>query len=410
MFNQRIVIKARADGELDIVSRQQLPVERLLMNKPINQAAVIIPGLFSLCSEAHCLAATLLADPELQTAQGRFADNRDWVPSEIHLPEMQLKRFQGERLREALLSLVRLEQFFSDADTGYSAESRNQVSAQKKAAVSVVQKQQRILQWFGRWKEACHTVEKEVCTHSGAIEILSPSAEDLSRLYAEFWPESVWDKWLDLSVIYEFSVPDSSSLDFDAQDSSMPTTTTDFNKQGSTGLTPDWLDRFYRYQSKLVSQWPLSRWDCQQSQRWQESIHKRSEDIVANSLIKYRQIIAQQIKALQENNLPLVETDFSLQSANAKISAGQWGVDAVAQVMTARGPLLHFCRLDQNRDVQDYRILAPTERNFACHGVLSRWWQACVELEKGNSEQLQLLTLLLDACVEVSIEGEGIYA
>ena len=118
MFNQQIVIKAGADGGLDIVSRQQLPVERLLMNKPINQAAVMIPGLFSLCAEAHCLAATLLADPELQTAQGRFADNSDWVPSEIHLPEMQLKRFQGERLREALLSLVRLEQFFSDADTG----------------------------------------------------------------------------------------------------------------------------------------------------------------------------------------------------------------------------------------------------------------------------------------------------
>lgn len=410
MFNQRIVIKAGADGWLDIVSRQQLPVERLLMNKPINQAAVIIPGLFSLCSEAHCLAATLLADPDPRTAQGLFTDNRDWVLSEIHLSEMQLKRFQGERLREALLSLVRLEHFFSDTHTRRAAQVGDPLCTQKKAADSAVKKQQRILQWFGRWKEACHVVEKNSYAYSDSAEILNQRAEELSHLYAEFWPESVWEKWLNLSVIYEFSVPDSSLLDFDAQDSSVSTTTADLNKQSSTRLTPDWLDRFHRYQNQPVSQWPLSRWDCQQSQRWQKGTHHLSEDIVANSLIHYQQLIDQALKMLQTNNLPSMETDFSVQRTSVRVSDDQRYVDAVAQVMTARGPLLHFCRLDKNNHVQDYRVLAPTERNFAHHGVLSHWWQACVEQGKGNSEQLQLLILLLDACVEVSIEGEGIYA
>jgi hypothetical protein len=83
--------------------------------------------------------------------------------------------------------------------------------------------------------------------------------------------------------------------------------------------------------------------------------------------------------------------------------------EGVGVVETARGPLLHYCRVNSGRLV-DYAIAAPTEWNFHPNGVLVRelTGQNFVDLE-GLRQYVDWRILALDPCVpwQLTLEEVG---
>lgn len=77
-------------------------------------------------------------------------------------------------------------------------------------------------------------------------------------------------------------------------------------------------------------------------------------------------------------------------------------------VETARGRLAHWVRLTGDGRVADYRIVAPTEWNFAADGALARGLTGAAD-GRDLEERARLLVAQLDPCVPstITIDAEG---
>lgn len=77
-------------------------------------------------------------------------------------------------------------------------------------------------------------------------------------------------------------------------------------------------------------------------------------------------------------------------------------------VETARGRLAHLVKVTDDGRIADYRIVAPTEWNFAATGPLARGLTGAVA-GRDLEERARLLVALLDPCVPctIGIETEG---
>lgn len=77
--------------------------------------------------------------------------------------------------------------------------------------------------------------------------------------------------------------------------------------------------------------------------------------------------------------------------------------EAIAWCEMARGLLFHWVRLDPAGQVQDYRVLAPTEWNFHPQGTLAR---ALEQLAPADTAAAAMLGAAFDACVPCSVASE----
>lgn len=75
---------------------------------------------------------------------------------------------------------------------------------------------------------------------------------------------------------------------------------------------------------------------------------------------------------------------------------------AIAWCEMARGLLLHWVQLDAAQQVQDYRVLAPTEWNFHPQGALA---QALTQLDAADAASARCLGAAYDPCVACSIDA-----
>jgi Ni,Fe-hydrogenase I large subunit len=104
--------------------------------------------------------------------------------------------------------------------------------------------------------------------------------------------------------------------------------------------------------------------------------------------------------ALLDSAESLVTGNISavLQSISAANSSG------LSVVKTARGMLLHFVRIEENR-IAEYLTVAPTEWNFHPQGALAN---GLIGLQESDAERLmrtaKIFVLSLDPCVEYEIE------
>lgn len=73
---------------------------------------------------------------------------------------------------------------------------------------------------------------------------------------------------------------------------------------------------------------------------------------------------------------------------------------AIAWCEMARGLLLHWVQLDDQHQVQDYRVLAPTEWNFHPDGALA---QALTQLDPTDAAAAWCLASAYDPCVQCSV-------
>ena len=90
-----------------------------------------------------------------------------------------------------------------------------------------------------------------------------------------------------------------------------------------------------------------------------------------------------------------------LQSGALPLGGGK----AIAWCEMSRGLLLHWVQLDAQQQVQDYRVLAPTEWNFHPDGALAR---TLAQLDPADAVSAECLALAYDPCVECSIHMEEI--
>ena len=85
-----------------------------------------------------------------------------------------------------------------------------------------------------------------------------------------------------------------------------------------------------------------------------------------------------------------------LSSGALNLGAGQ----AIAWCEMARGLLLHWVLLDDQGQVADYRVVAPTEWNFHPEGALARALHA---LPAEDTASAWILAAAYDACVECKV-------
>lgn len=400
MFNQQIGLILDQKGDLTIQPRGQLPIDRLLKGKTLAEAESVIPGLFSLCGEAHRSAVKLLAGDFI----GHQAQYNRWL-------------VQGEALREQLLSLLHWQSWCLLIDT------REQLEAKKW-----------LLSWFNQWKQSCHQTLSEYledsegtsvegnniqlqCAWLELIEKQKQLLKECQHWYQQQFSENFWSECLNKVQAFDFLEESSELRRHAVQEAKLAVISDDGlespqkSKSGDVrSLLYQWLVCYQGYSRFPVTDWPLAQIDQGLSCRFSypvKSGNTNDKQIITNTLTQLRGNVEQVIQQLLENSFSEMESYFSLLEAkvsiNSELSCGE-RVNRVAQVMTARGPLLHFVTLDQNNQILNYKILAPTERNFAVDGVLQRWWQLLALQGKNRSkQQLEVLALLLDACVEVNI-------
>ena len=78
---------------------------------------------------------------------------------------------------------------------------------------------------------------------------------------------------------------------------------------------------------------------------------------------------------------------------------------AIGWCEMARGLLLHWVQLDPSGQVQDYRVLAPTEWNFHPAGALAR---AIADLPPHDVASAHILAAAYDPCVDCTVLGATI--
>ncbi|WP_028300447.1 hypothetical protein [Oceanospirillum beijerinckii] len=397
MFNQQIGLILDQKGDLTIQPRGQLPIDRLLKGKTLAEAESVIPGLFSLCGEAHKSAVKLLSGDLVE----HQAQHSLWV-------------VQGEALREQLLSLLQWQSWCLLID------AREQLEAKKW-----------LLSWFNQWKQSCQQALSEYLESTlvkgnniqpqlARLQLAEKQKQLLKECqnwYQQQFSESFWSECLNKVQPFDFFEESSGLRRHVAQDAKSAVISGDGlespqkSKSGDVqSLLHQWLVCYQDYSRFPVTDWPLAQIDQGLSCRFSYPVklgNTKDKQIITNTLTQLRGNVEQVIQQLLENSFSEMESYFSLLetkvSINSELSCGERS-GRVAQVMTARGPLLHFVTLDQNHQILNYKILAPTERNFAVDGVLQRWWQLLARQGKTRSrQQLEVLALLLDACVEVNI-------
>lgn len=106
----------------------------------------------------------------------------------------------------------------------------------------------------------------------------------------------------------------------------------------------------------------------------------------------------------------MAELCRSLGDPEAGETIDRWGGAGTGcgVVETARGRLAHRVTLTDDGQIADYRIVAPTEWNFAAAGPLARGLTGATA-GRDLEERARLLVALLDACVPctIGIETEG---
>ncbi len=397
MFNQRIGLILDQRGELTIQPRDQLPIDRLLKGKTLAEAESVIPGLFSLCGEAHRSAVKLLSGDLIG-----------------HQAQYHLWSVQGEALREQLLSLLQWQSWRLLID------AKEQLEAKK-----------RLLNWFNQWKQGCQQALSEYSDSTSVegsniqsqcawLELTGKQKQLLKECqawYQQQFSETFWLECLNKVQPFDFSEEGSGLRRYAAQEAKSAVSSDDglespqkSRSEDVQSLLHQWLVCYQDYSHLPVTDWPLEQIDQGLSCRFftaDNSGNIKDKQIIKKSLTQLKVSVEQAIQQLLENNFSEMESRFSQLEAKVSIDSEQASQEKtyrVAQVITARGPLLHFVTLGQTQRIQNYKILAPTERNFAEHGVLKRWWMLLAKQGQLRSkQQLEVLTLLLDACVEIDI-------
>lgn len=353
-----VTVKYQHDriSQVDIENTRPLNVTRFFEGKPVEQVLALMPSLFYICGMGQQIAALRAVESAQSIAES----------SETKLARDVLTF--AERLREQTFSWV----------TCFAPQEKSRLCG--------------IVDWFNQckralsWSLSCNPVAESLNDVLHQVEAWQAELTQLMPTVIPLDNSAVTIAELGLSDEQLALLSYSDSLDMGA---ASPMLNLKDPEQLNAVLTQINSEGFCQHPCVEDAPCETGSWA---RQRLLTSCNNKGE--LTGPLSKRVLAIYHELRTASDR-LKNIADDTDLK-----------GVKGCGLVETSRGTLLHKVVLDETTQVQEYRIVAPTEWNFHPNGTLATMLKG-VEVERHVVEPLtELLIKLLDPCVSWQLEVE----